>query len=164
MWRWKSYLSNILSKIYNKVSNIFMQKIVEIFFFLTPYSVSHGSFLDWKRNWHVQLDSMVNGRNLSLASSCTIFLSLEFRVGDTCSTKRKSRRRRRRSESAPNATTLLCVCVLCYAPQLLEEEEVWLLPRESGSRPHDYTRDPCRSKGHAHNRDHGGIHLFLINI
>ena len=148
-------------KVYN---NFLCKKIVEIFFFLTPYSVSHGSFLDWKRNWHVQLDSMVNGRNSSLASSCTIFLSLEFRVGDTCSTKRKSRRRRRRSESAPNATTLLCVCVLCYAPQLLEEEEVWLLPRESGSRPHDYTRDPCRSKGHAHNRDHGGIHLFLINI
>ena len=124
--------------------------------FLTVLFLTENS----NENWHMQqLDSMVNGRNLSLASSCTIFLSLEFRVGDTCSTKRKSRRRRRRSESAANATTLLCVCVLCYAPQLLEEEEVWLLPRESGSRPHDYTRDPCRSKGHAHNRDHGGIHL-----
>ena len=37
MWRWKSYLSNILSKISNKVSNIFMQKIVEIFLPLTLF-------------------------------------------------------------------------------------------------------------------------------
>ena len=88
----------------------------------------------------------------------TIFLSLEFRVGDTCSTKRKSRHQ---EEEDQRAHTKRRYCV-CYAPQfLVEEEEVWLLlPRESGSRPHDYTRDPCRSKGHAHNRDHGGFSCF----
>ena len=142
-------------------------QLVEIFFFFLPLTLFLTVLFlteNSNENWHMQqLDSMVNGRNLSLASSCTIFLSLEFRVGDTCSTKRKSRRGRRRSESAPNATTLLCVCVLCYAPQLLEEEEVWLLPRESGSRPHDYTRDPCRSKGHAHNRDHGGFAFTFLD-
>ena len=62
-------------------------------------------------------------------------------------------------ERTPNDVTV------CYAmhhnSSKNEEEEVWLLlPRESGSRPHDYTRDPCRSKGHAHNREHGGFSIF----
>ena len=48
----------------------------------------------------------------------TIFLSLEFRVGDTCSTKRKSRHQ---EEEDQRAHTKRRYCVLCYAPQLLEE-------------------------------------------
>ena len=141
-----------------------------LFSYPLPRSLSHGSFLDWNSNeigmcsWTLWSTVEIWAWHPPLSLAPLIFLSLEFRVGDTCSTKRKSRRRRRRSESAPNATTLLCVCVLCYAPQLLEEEEVWLLPRESGSRPHDYTRDPCRSKGHAHNRDHGGFKCDNIKV
>ena len=61
-------------------------------------------------------------------------------------------------ERTPNDVT---VCAMHHNSSKNEEEEVWLLlPRESGSRPHDYTRDPCRSKGHAHNREHGGFPCF----
>ena len=61
-------------------------------------------------------------------------------------------------ERTPNDVT---VCYAMHHNSKNEEEEVWLLlPRESGSRPHDYTRDPCRSKGHAHNREHGGFSCF----
>ena len=70
----------------------------------------------------------------------TIFLSLEFRVGDTCSTKRKSRHQ---EEEDQRAHTKRRYCVLCYAPQLEERRRRSLAAaakRERFSTPWLYER------------------------
>ena len=89
---------------------ILTKKIVEIFSY--PLC-SHGSFLDWTNigmcSWTLWSTVEIWAWHPPLSLAPLIFLSLEFRVGDTCSTKRKSRRRRRRSERTQRR---YCVCAM----------------------------------------------------